>query len=403
MIFDAIDLPFLILVPAALALATLVAGLLARRGFPLPAADSRLGCVDGLRGYLALAVAAHHFILWTGLTRLGRPWGAPPFNPWNQLGAGSVALFFMITGLVFYPVILRGWRANSWTGTYIGRVFRIMPLVVVFVALVALVSAARTGNAPEPADLKRALLWLSTWSQPPMMGYWEGKHFNVVWSLWYEWVFYLALLPLLALGRDLIGRRAPTWLLPAAFLVVMLCLRPFPIPRHLPVLLPLFAVGMLAYELREREAARRALATPLASGLAIAALGLGLLIAPTPYGLVPMALFGAFFACVACGNDLFGLLRLRGALVLGECSYSIYLLHSFLVSVPFVEGAPMTSGFAIWQLAALLPAVLLAVTAIAAASYLTIERPAIRLGKAVRRRVAEGGARPRPAELEVAP
>ncbi|MFT8597987.1 acyltransferase family protein, partial [Acetobacter orientalis] len=33
------------------------------------------------------------------------------------------------------------------------------------------------------------------------------------------------------------------------------------------------------------------------------------------------------FYCICCGGDAFGLLRLKGAVRLGEISYSIYLLH----------------------------------------------------------------------------
>jgi hypothetical protein len=68
----------------AYVVATFAAGLLANRGFPLPPEERRIGCIDGLRGYLALSVFAHHFIKWIqvirfpgdhlGLAILGHPW-----------------------------------------------------------------------------------------------------------------------------------------------------------------------------------------------------------------------------------------------------------------------------------------------------------------------------------------
>jgi peptidoglycan/LPS O-acetylase OafA/YrhL len=42
-----------------------------------------------------------------------------------------------------------------------------------------------------------------------------------------------------------------------------------------------------------------------------------------------------FFIIVACGNDLFGLLRHKASIVLGEISYSIYLLHGIMLWVTF--------------------------------------------------------------------
>lgn len=47
----------------AAAMAVLAGTALARAGFPLPAPHKRIGCVDGLRGFLALSVLAHHFVI----------------------------------------------------------------------------------------------------------------------------------------------------------------------------------------------------------------------------------------------------------------------------------------------------------------------------------------------------
>ena len=54
-----INYPLLLILSMALVsmvAATAVGSLAVRAGFPLPMSDKRIGCVDGLRGYLALAV-----------------------------------------------------------------------------------------------------------------------------------------------------------------------------------------------------------------------------------------------------------------------------------------------------------------------------------------------------------
>src|SRR6476661_365493 len=83
--------------------ATILSGRVATAGFPLPPDERRIGCIDGLRGYLALSVLVYHAIVWMQLTRLGGSWSPPQLALFEQLGAGSVALFFMVTGLLFYP------------------------------------------------------------------------------------------------------------------------------------------------------------------------------------------------------------------------------------------------------------------------------------------------------------
>lgn len=54
--------------------ATVVADLAVRGGFPVPGGARRIGCVDGMRGYLALSVMIHHFAIWIQVTRMDGQW-----------------------------------------------------------------------------------------------------------------------------------------------------------------------------------------------------------------------------------------------------------------------------------------------------------------------------------------
>lgn len=364
--------------------ATLVGELIARAGFLLPIGN-RVGCIDGLRGYLALSVLAHHFIIWIQISRLGGSWSAPTVNFFNNLGAGGVALFFMTTGFVFYPRVLAGFRATSWTSTYTSRVFRIVPLIIVSVALITGIISLRTGHGFDASFPKAAAEWITSWGEPPLLGYADSGRLNayVLWSLWHEWLFYLFVLPTCALGMDLIRGRAPSWTIPLGLLLISLVFRRCSWLRGTSQFLPLFAVGMLAFECQLHDALRQVLRGKLFAITALVSLVIGMVSAPTPYNPVQVALYGFFFICIACGNDLIGLLRTNGSLVLGECSYGIYLMHGIFLSLLFWDGASAIRDFSANKIPVLLPFVALGVVCVTAVSFLVIEQPAIRAGSAI--------------------
>jgi peptidoglycan/LPS O-acetylase OafA/YrhL len=389
---------------AAYAAATLAAGLVARAGFPLPPAERRLGCIDGLRGYLALSVLIHHVVIWLQVTRLGGTWSPPAVNALNQLGAGAVALFFMTTGFVFYPRVLAGLRASPWPAIYIGRVFRILPLVIASGAIVTVIIVLRTGRVPDGRFPLAALQWVISWSDPPLLGEPESGRINayILWSLWYEWLFYLVVLPACAAAMDGVRGRLPSWVVPVALIAAAPLARALHVPGAIVPYLPLFGLGMLAYEGRERAWIAGLLRSPAMSLAAGAALGWGMVAAPTPYK-AAMPLFGFFFACVACGNSLFGLLTSRGALVLGECSFGIYLLHGIVLSLIFVEGGHATASLTSAEMLALLPVAAILTAWLTAATYLVVERPAIALGRRLAGRWTGRRMRADAPELDVAP
>lgn len=395
---------------AAYVVAAFIATVIARAGFPLPPSERRIGCIDGLRGYLALSVFIHHFIIWMQVTRLGGSWEAPSINLFNQLGAGGVALFFMTTGFVFYPRVLTGFRSCSWPAIYTTRLFRIVPLVVVSVAIITSIIAARTGRGLNSAFPIAAARWVGTWfsamQEPPLLDYPDSGRLNayVLWSLSYEWLFYLFVLPACALAMDLIRGTFPSWVVPITLLTAALAARVLHVASSIAFFrcLPLFAIGMIAYECQRQEWIVRLLRMPAATIAAVVALGLGMTAAPTPYTFA-MPLFGIFFTCVACGNDIGQLLRTKGALALGECSYSIYLLHGIFLSLLFVDTATLIESIETDWLPILMPLGAIALGLVTPITYLFIERPMIRVGSQFAKRWPGRRLRADASELEVAP
>lgn len=364
--------------------ATWTAGFGARRGFPLVPASGRLGCIDGLRGYLALAVLAHHFAIWVDVSRFGAEWTQPPNDILEGFGRDGVALFFATTGFVFYPRILAGFLKADWVRIYIGRLFRILPMTIASIMLVLLFIVAN-GRAVERPSLSALLVWISGYDKPPLLGFEESYRVNagVLWSIWYEWVFYLLILPVLAVGTNVaeaIGLRRLHGLVAGGFLMVALALQHTYGVGRLSVFLPMFAVGMLAYELRGWEAIRRILAHPAMTPVALGALGARLALGSAVPGYVAVGLDGLFFACVACGNSLFGALMTKGARVLGECSFSIYLMHGLVLATFFITGARMAAMIDLDLLPLAMIPLAIVLAAVTMATFLWIERPMIHVG-----------------------
>lgn len=389
---------------AALVGATLIAKLFGDLSFPLPSAERRIGCVDGLRGYLALAVMIHHFAIWIRVTRLDGQWAPPEPDFIAQLGAGGVALFFMVTGLVFYPYIARGVSASAWPGFYVSRVFRIIPLVLLSIFVVCLVIISRTGGGPDDGFPIALAKWISGFSEPPLMGYAESSTINakVLWSLFYEWIFYLLILPVSVLFASLVRRiGGPSWITPAAVLVSGLAARTLDLPGDylplLPVFLPAFAIGMIAYEVQAHSRAAKLLRGRVAGVIAVVGLIFGLVGFASPFFLA-LPLFGLFFICTACGNSFGGVLETRGARVLGECSFGIYLLHGIVLSVLFNELSGFHKGLSLDISVVLLPAAIVAIVLLTPLTFLLVERPAIRLGHQLRRKLTSRFAK-RPASI----
>lgn len=379
---DAFTLGFFLFYPLSLLAAMLAGGALRRFGFPVPKGP-RFGNIDGLRGFLALSVLSHHFWIWTHVVLFGQPWTAADLAIVNQLGAGAVALFFMITGLVFYPTALKGIGNVFWPKVYIGRFFRIVPLVAVSFLLISLVIMLRTGSRPDAAYPRAAVEWISAHREVPIMGYADSGLVNalVLWSLWQEWLFYLILLPVVATGLQ-IARivKLPSWSVPVAVLLVGTLSHFLQIGTGLLAFWPLFAAGMLTYELCARDSIRRWLATRTAAILATLAMIPAVTLAH--HALSPAFFpFAFFFCCVAAGNRFGGLFALPGAAVVGEISFGIYLLHGILLNLLFVDGAEILRTLPLAALPLLIPVLAVLIVLITAATYLLIERPAWRFGK----------------------
>ncbi|WP_207933961.1 acyltransferase [Actinomadura sp. KC06] len=154
-------------------------------------ATSRLGWLDALRGGAALAVALHHasYVYLPSLRIQMADW----FDP----GMAGVLVFFLVSGYIV-PASLE--RRGSVRGFWIGRFFRIYPLLSVacFLAILPFllgVLGLRAGleqYSPATAVLAHLTMLQDVLNVPNVM--------NVLWTLSYEMAFYLLIVALFVVG-----------------------------------------------------------------------------------------------------------------------------------------------------------------------------------------------------------
>jgi len=341
---------------------------------------NRFEAIDGLRGFLALAVFGEHAVDMYAWRAEGL-WSTHHGPFYLLLSGVGVSLFFQITAFLFWLRVLRKGGRLDTQAFFASRLRRLVPMYLVSVAMVFAVIFAASGFVlhESPVELARELRpWLS-------FGFMSGHDVNgvhakpinaVYWTLAYEWTFYLAL-PLLALFAK---GRLPLLLVAGAL---------FFGTQTQVIYNFLFGaiVATLVHSRRLEGRLRAAWLAPLPLAALVAwfawpgASDLRVVGDLRLFGdLLRAGLLGVFFLFVAHGYDLFGLLRTRAANVLGTISYSLYLTHSIVLYV--VVGAADTvmpiarlDAVQYWTVAAVAA---LACVALSALTYRYVEYPFLR-------------------------
>ena len=343
--------------------------------------EGRFGSIDGVRGYLAIAVMYSHFFV-TYNWKVKGQWDHPIDGYFNSFGKFGVAVFFLITGFLFISKLLNAKNGVDWVRLFESRFFRIVPLYLLSVAFITVIVFINTGLQLE-SSFGHLLYEFARWF------FYVGDTINsfadtgkinagVDWTLRYEWLFYV-LLPVIYL---FVG--AKKWWPPLLLFVVTLCLYLFPVKGFLidsKFFLMFGLGGATAYLVNSQWVSKAQMQSGWVSLLALG-LALGGFFHPKVLSFSHVVIIGAFFMLVALGNDLFGLLKLKGSLLLGEISYSIYLLHGIVLYVvftvfPVIDVSGMTYGQFSW----LLPVVAVIAVLVSAATYLLIEKPMIDYGR----------------------
>ena len=366
----------------------------------------RLKTLDGLRGFLALAVVFHHAAIYHDFFITGT-WAKRNIPFYSDLGFFGVDIFFMITGYLFWSRMIREQGRPDWLALYIGRVFRIGPLFLVAFAVVAFIVFVQTGFAAHvrSSQLISQLgvgLFLGLVSIKDINGYQNTMLLlnGVTWTLQFEWFFYVGLI-LIAWA----ARSKPSSLTFVLFLIVAGGV-PFSlfshsaqsllVTGHIPPqftnkllafagMIPTFRIflyGMLTASLQQMGFF---LKIPAKTGsVLVIILFAGAFSLPDQSKVSFLIILGLAFYLITSGCSVFGLLVSRPALRLGDVSFGIYLLQGLPQALLYRPGRlralDMASPYGHWVLT-LIAALLL--IAMATAAHVLIERPGIEAGKRV--------------------
>jgi peptidoglycan/LPS O-acetylase OafA/YrhL len=346
-------------------------------------AGARISSIDGLRGFLALAVFFHHGTIYHNWL-LQHVWQVPPSRFYTQLGQSGVAFFFMITGYLFWGKLLRLEGRINFRDLYIGRLFRIGPLYIFAIATMLGIVFFHTGLAPKiPVSqlLHELGLWLALGffgGGPDVNGYSTPATIlaGVTWSLKAEWRFYLSLL---AMGYVARYRRLSicALILSLFFLLVSVSM------HRLIIYVPYgyLMLGMLCASLEQDGMLLKAPDWVSSSALLLL-LAMDFAFFGSAYQATPMLMMGFCFYLIVSGSKFFGLLVSRPAIRLGDISYGTYLLQGVVLysifSISALKSLAFTSPITYWAI--LLGCAILLVT-VATLAHILIERPGIDFGK----------------------
>lgn len=338
------------------------------------AEDRRVERLDGLRFILAFSVAMHHFVYSYHYLH-GQPWSPAVFshNLLNlRMGPFGVSLFFMLSGYLFARS-----SPASWLTFYRKRFLRIAPLFYLSSACCVLLALYLQRHTFVSRDM---LLNLYYWfdagisgSKPALFGMQDARLINagVAWSLYWEWAFYFSL-PLWFLLRQKTGL--------LALALVVLFISAYGIAAfnaQKAYFIACFAVGVLARTVSDTVQAPK----KMCDYGSVFILLLIFSITNGRYQISFLPLYGLLFILIALGGDLFGLLRLKAFVRLGDASYSIYLLHGigwFCLNKTIQIN---TINLSQTEYTLLATVVLVSVLIICTLTYQYIEKPFMALGR----------------------
>lgn len=327
--------------------------------------DPRLNGLNLLRLLLATGVIVHHSLLAQGI---------PIDGPFSALvKEGFVDGFFAISGFL----IVSSWhRDPRWWPFLRARLLRILPAFWVCLAITAFVLApigiALQGAGFPPGFWPDATLFVAR--NLALVGFeynigatpaglpltdWNGS----LWTLWWEFSCYLAVLVL-----GVIGALKRRWVIPAMFafsLALALLADAHIVGNFLLVIAArfglMFFAGALVYQLRDRLPVRAWL---LAAAAAVIALAAAFLPDYRIVAAIPIA-----YLLISVGALIKApLLRLRN-----DVSYGIYIYAFPVQQILVIAGAGLLGVplFAVLSFVMTLP--------LAIASWFLVERPALRL------------------------
>ena len=289
---------------------------------------SRNGSLDGFRGGLALSVVLYHSNI-TYFYYQNHQWSGSHSHFLNILGNGAVIFFFIITGFLFWEMVLRKNGVGSIKHFFAQRIKRLMTMFLVsllFIFLVAFFQSKYT-LVEILNNLYNKILFLLHINNSNLsvtgIGNMSIINAGVFWTLIYEWKFYI-IFPIVSLFFIHIFKMW-RWFPVLAFLVVLIFLQ--------DSIWTLFSLGMMSASIKHQfDIKVNIKLIPFILILMI----IGLFFFKEPYNLGWYVLaFSIFTAIFSLKLENFRILDFKPLKLMGVMSYSIYLLHGILLWITF--------------------------------------------------------------------
>jgi peptidoglycan/LPS O-acetylase OafA/YrhL len=349
--------------------------------------------LDGLRGILAISVFFPHCQCFRQRFQTGI-WTQPTSHFYTQLGFAPVAVFFLITGFLFWSKAQKG-TLGTWPTYFKRRLQRLYPAYLLALILIATVVAFCTQfqlrtSIVRVFEAAFSYLTFVLVPAPPLNNFAEIQlvNANVFWSLRVEWMFYISLVFLAFFARTTRRQIVLALIAVSAYFAL-----PF-IQPHLRVtgfgslgigtleyfnnyLVCYFSVGMAAAFIHARWNLRSLLGKPVFGCIGVLATIAVLFLVTPKVSFLEGAILGIPFLLIVFGNSFWGLLRLRPLVLLGEISYSTYILHGtvlFVVYSGLARAVPVASfgPLAFWAVSAVAGMIVVALSSL---SYRYVESP----------------------------
>ena len=350
---------------------------------------TRYETIDGLRGFLALGVFIHHSALWYQFIKTG-VWNLVQSNIYNQFGGTSVSFFFMITSFLFVTKLLNSEKGQfNWLIFFKNRIFRLFPMyyaaliVIIIIVMIKSNWQIQSGWYPFLTQIKH-WVWFSLVTIPDINNLKDTFLINagVTWSLPYEWFFYFSL-PLLALL--MIKKPKLIYLIIGlAFIFIFYYKRGGSVETDYFFIS--FLGGAIAPFLIKYTNLKANIYTKLKSYLgSLIIIACLILICQFKYSMniYCIVLSSIIFTIIALGNSLFGVLKKPQMRLLGDISYSTYLLHGIILYIAFnfVFSHEKLIHFTDIEYSFLIFSITPIVVLISYITYSYIEKPGMSIGK----------------------
>lgn len=298
--------------------------------------SSRYETVDGLRGFLAISVFISHASLWYQYIQENQ-WATKSYL-YSQLGSTSVAFFFMISSFLFISKLLNSKEKGfDWRSFFVSRFFRLAPMyyfsLTIIVIIVMIISDWKLKTGMFQFLHEMFLLGTFTVIRDTSINNFGLTYLinaGVVWSLPFEWLFYFSL-PLISL--IILKKKPPVFYLVISLLFVIGYFYVNVI--RIPFLLS-FVGGAIAALVVKKKLLENKNST-LLSILILVCLAL-IPQFENSNNIYCKLLITIVFVLIASGNTLFGILNSSTLKLLGEISYSTYLIHGIILFLVFYFG-----------------------------------------------------------------